>query len=267
MKRRALLALFCGAAGAAEPPRRIISTAPSITEMLYALGLGNQVVGVTTYCNYPPEARDKPRIGTYLRPDLEAVLHQKPDLIVLLEQAAEARQRLAAFRIPILSLRADTLRDIYGSLDAIGRRTGAGEVAGRLVAALRAEMAGVAARVSGRPRRRVMFVVGRTPASTRDVVVVGGGGTFLSELVDHAGGENVFRDSRVAYPKVSREDILARRPEVIIDAGDAAGVELWKQVLPARAYVVDPDTFSIPGPRVGQVARQLARLIHPEAGL
>ena len=263
---------------AAGTPERIISTAPSITEMLYDLGLGNRVVAVTMYCHYPPEVRQKPKIGTYLNPDLEAMLAARPDLIVALERATNLKDKLPALGIPVLELKNDTVADILESMTELGRRAGVEARARERVAAIRADLRAIEERAAKRPRRSVMFVVGRTPGTVQDLIVVGGG-AYLSELLEKAGGHNVFADARVTYPKVSREEVLARRPEVILDMGDMADTdvitqahrrsveELWKRAAPwAQVYAVASDVFVVPGPRVAEAARELARRIQPEAG-
>ena len=286
MRKRVCGWLFCAvlAARGAEPPQRIVSTAPSLTEALFALGLGDRVAGVTTYCFYPPEARRKPKIGAYAKTDLETLLRLRPDLVVVMRYYTDLQARLASHRIPLLEVSNETLADIRQGLLAIGRAAGVESQAQERLAALDQELDGVRRRVAGRPRRRVMFVVGRTPETVRDIIVAGGN-NFLNELISIAGGENVFAASAVAYPKVPAEEILARRPEVIIDRGDVIDPEkapprheqavarLWGRwpQLPAvasgRVYPVASDVFVIPGPRVGEAARRLARLLHPEAGL
>jgi iron complex transport system substrate-binding protein len=259
-------------------PQRIISTAPSITEMLYALGLGDRVAAVTLYCHYPPEARRKPKIGSYLNPDLEAMLRARPDLIVTLESAPNVKNKLPALGAPVLALRNETVAHILESIVALGERTGAASAARERVRAIEQDLRGIEERAARLPRRGVMFVVGRTPGTVQDLVVVGGG-SYLNELLERAGGRNAFADTRITYPKVSREEVLARRPEVVIDMGEMAdtdqateaqkrmAVELWKRAAPwARVYAVASDVFVVPGPRVAEAARELGKMIHPEAG-
>jgi iron complex transport system substrate-binding protein len=276
------LFLFCWCARAADPPQRIISTAPSLTEILFALDLGDRVAGVTTYCFYPPEARRKPKIGTYIKPDLETILRLQPDLVVAMRHYTDLKATLAPFRFPVVEVSNETLAGIRDSMLLIGRAAGVEARARTRVAALDKELDDVRRRVAGLPRRRVMFVVGRTPDTVSDLVVVGGD-NFLNELLTIAGGENVFAGAAVSYPKVPAEEVLARRPEVIIDRGEVpdpekvppgheqAVVRLWNRwsQLPAvsthRVYAVISDIYVIPGPRVGEAARALGRLIHPEA--
>ncbi len=263
-------------------PRRIVSTSPSITEMLYALGLGGRVVGVTQYCRYPPEAAQKPKIGDYLRPNLEAILALKPDLVVL--ETTGVRKPLT-LNLPVLAVDDGTLAGIYESIAKIGRAAGVPDRAAALAAKMRSELGAIRARTAKLPRRRTVFIVGRTPARLEDIVVAGRF-AHITELIGIAGGENVFRDSVATYSKISFEELIARDPEVVVDMGemaDTAGVSdaqkravvaLWSARLPALAavkrkavYAVASDIFVVPGPRVVDAARELARMIHPEAGL
>ncbi len=275
------LLLFALTLRAAEPPRRIVSTAPSITEMLYALDLGDRVVGVTTFCHYPPEVRQKPKIGSYTHPNLEAILEMHPDLVVVLKEHGNLREQLRNVGLPLLELQHNTLDGIYQSLSAIGKRAAVEDRAEQRIAQIQQALAEVRSRVSGLPKRSVMFIVGRTPDTIRDLIVVGHS-SFLNELITMAGGRNLFEESLSYYPKIPREEIYARRPEVIIDMGDMSDtdqvteehkrsvVALWAKLpmLPAvkegRVYSVAEDIFVVPGPRVVEAARALLRMIHPE---
>ena len=250
--------------------------------MLYALGLGDRVVGVTTYCHYPPAVREKPKIGNYMNPNFETILAMRPDLVVVLKEHRNLAEKLRRFDLPLLALQHNDLEGIYRSLESLGEAAGVAERAAERVAALQAELAAIRRRSSVLPRRGVMFVIGRTPATVEDLVVVGRG-SFLNELIAIAGGRNIFESALTHYPRIPREEIYARGPEVIIDMGDMgntddvgedhrhAVAELWKQMpgLPAvrsgRVYPVAEDIFVVPGPRVVETARRFLRMIHPEA--
>ena len=163
----------------------------------------------------------------------------------------------------------------------LGERTGAAKMAERRVGAMRARLETVKKQAEGLPRRSVMFIVGRTPATVEDLMAVGSN-SFMNELIDIAGGRNVFEDAVAYYPRIPREEVYARRPQVIIDMGDMGDtdgvterhrreiVELWKQLpnLPAvktgRVYAVADDIFVVPGPRVVQTAERFFSMIHPE---
>lgn len=264
-------------------PQRIISGAPSITEMLYAIGLGDRVVGVTEFCHYPVEVRDKPKIGSYLRPSIETILAMKPDLAVILEEHGELQERLRRVGVETLAVSHNDLAGIYASLHAIGERTGASVAARQKVAETQAALEAIEQRAAGLPRRSTMFVVGRSPGTVRDLFCAGSG-SFLDDLITIAGGDNIFGEAGQHYPRIPREEILARRPEVVIDMGDMSDTDnvteahrlsvgrLWKQAFPdlpavrhGRVYPVAKDIFVVPGPRVVEAAQTLFRMIHPEA--
>ncbi len=278
----AMLVLAAACAWGAEP-RRIISAAPSITEMLYALELGDRVVGVTEFCHYPPEVREKLKIGSYTRPSIETILTMRPDLVVALEEHGELVASLERVGLNVLTVRHNDLAGIYRSLRAIGDRTGRSAVARRKVAEMRAALAEVRRRSAGLPKRKTMFVVGRSPGTIRDLVCVGRG-SFLNELIEAAGGENLFKATLSFYPSIPREEVVAGRPEVIIDMGDMSDTDrvseaqrlsvakMWAERLPdlpavrsGRVYAVAEDLFVVPGPRVVDVARRFFEMIHPEA--
>ena len=283
MTLRLLAAGFMLSGALCAQVERIVSAAPSITEMLYALELGDRVVGVTEFCHYPPEVRNKPQIGSYLRPSIETILTLRPDLVVVLHEHADLRTRLERVGLNVLSVQHNDLEGIYASLRAIGERTGAQAVAERRVASMIRDLAAIAARANGLPRRKSMFVVGRSPGVVRDLICVGKG-SFLNELIALAGGENIFQGTTSFYPSIPREEILARRPEVIIDMGDMSDTDevteehrrsvggLWAREFPdlpavvsKRVYPVAEDLFVVPGPRVVEAAEKLLRMIHPEA--
>jgi len=280
-----LLALWVAPAGAAaNAPTRIVSTAPSLTEILFALGLGERVVGVTTYCNYPEEARRVPRIGTYIQPNLETIVSLRPDLVVIESNPIRLRERLEGLGLRVMELDQRTVSDIFRAIERLGQASGVAEQARALEARIRAEFEEVERRVTGRPRRRTAFIVGRTPGALEGLIAVGSA-SYLNELIRLAGGENIFGAVAAPYPRVSLEEILARDPQVIIDMGEmgrASGlseaearrvVELWNRygsitaVRERRVHAVTADLYVVPGPRMGQAARELARMLHPEAGL
>jgi len=265
----------------AAEPRRIVSTSPSVTEILYALGLGDRVVGVTTYCHYPPEAARKPKIGDYLHPNLEIVVSLRPDLVIAESSGIRRAERLPSLKLNVLEIDDGTVSGIYESIRRIGAAAGVPAQAEALDASIRAGLDDVRERTARLPRRRVVFVVGRTPGRIEGLVVAGKG-SYLDETMRLAGGVNAFGDTIAPYSKVSLEDFLARDPEVIVDMGEMtqtagvtaeqkrAVVALWNQqgsltaVKQHRVYAVASDIFVVPGPRVTEAAREFAKMFHPE---
>jgi iron complex transport system substrate-binding protein len=263
-------------------PRRIVSTAPSITEMLYALGLGDRVVGVTTFCHYPPEAAKKPKIGTYLRPDVETILALRPDVVIAEKTMIRGPVSLPSLKLNVVELDDSSVQGIYDSIREIGRLAGVSNRAEVLCASIRDELQRIRRRTAELPRRKVLFVVGRTPGKIEDLIAAGSS-SYLNEVLALAGGENLLHDAAIPYAKISVEEVLARNPDVIIDIGEMADtvgvtekqkravVRLWsrypslKAVQQRRVFAIASDIFVVPGPRVVDAARECARLIHPEA--
>lgn len=270
--------LLVSAAWAGEPPKRVISAAPSITEMLFAIGAGERVVGVTDYCRWPSDVAEIPKIGTYVTPNVELILSLEPDLAVVLPEHGDLAARLERLGIPVLALSHNNLAGIYASMRGMGKRLALEHSAETAVADLRRRLAAVRAKTADLDPRGVMFVVGRTPGTLEGIVAVGKG-SFLNELITAAGGRNVFADAPQHYPTVNHETIYARAPEVIIDFGDMANEDRasrersrhdWDELatLPAvkaeRVNMVWEGLFVVPGPRVADAAERMLDMIHPE---
>ncbi|MDY7093476.1 MAG: helical backbone metal receptor [Acidobacteriota bacterium] len=262
------------ASGLEEGPRRIVTLAPSITEIAFALGLEERIVGVGSFANYPPEARAKPRLGGLTDPNLELLVALDPQLAILLPSEDDVAGPLRRLGIEVMTVESETLEDLEQSILAIARRCGV-EPAGRaLIEELRKELA---------PRSvgdgvRVMITIGRQPGAPAEVLVAGPG-TFLDELLRRLGAVNVFADAGLRYPIVGLEEILRRDPEVIVElqsasleAAEAERVEDaltadWDRVagLPAarsgRVELIAGDFTLIPGPRVPKLYRRLAQAL------
>jgi iron complex transport system substrate-binding protein len=281
LRRLVILALLLGGLLPAAPVNRIVSTAPSITEMLYALGLGSRVVGDTTFCTYPVEARNKPKVGTFLQPDYERILSLRPDLVLVIKNPIGVTQKLRSLGLHAEELNQDKVGDILASIERIGVLTGKQAEAGRLTASLRAQLNDVRQAAAARPRRGALFLVGRS-SGTLQGMVGAGPGTFIDELMQMAGASNALAGSLMQYPNVSLEQILTRDPEVILDMGDFAHAQgrpgqpeaqilaLWaaypklRAVRDHRVKVISTDVLVRPGPRMAEAAHILLNLVHPE---
>jgi iron complex transport system substrate-binding protein len=279
---RLLIAVFvlCGSAIAA-PPQRIISTAPGITEILFALGLGDRLVGATEYCVYPAQARKIPRTGSWMSPNMEAILKARPDLVIVQRTAIHDSQKFKAMKLRTQEVQLLTVQDIFNTIRAIGEVAGVRPAATQLADKLQGELQQVKSKVAHLRRVPAMFIVGRSPGALEGMIAVGKR-SYQSEVLELAGGTNIFADSPAPYPKVLHEEILSRNPEVIIDMGehaDAAAlsdkqirmeIALWrrfpnvKAVKNNRVYPISSGIYVVPGPRVADLARQFARMLHPE---
>jgi iron complex transport system substrate-binding protein len=277
---RLLSALLLPAILLAEPAR-IVSTAPSITETLFALGLGSRVVGVSQYCHYPPEAAKLPRVGTYLKPNAEVIARLRPDLVLVLKLPNNIDEQLQTLRLKVVEIDTGDLDRNLESMREIGQAAGVPERAEDLVARIRSDLD--ALKSGGRGwQRRVLFVVGRNPGRLEGIVAVGRG-SYLNELIAIAGGTNVLGDRSIPYARISLETVVRLNPDVIIDMGEMADttgvtearkqavVQLWRSqpsleaVRAGRVFAVASDIYVVPGPRMVEAARQIARLIHTEA--
>jgi iron complex transport system substrate-binding protein len=273
-----LLCATAISASATQGPKRIISLIPAVTEMLFAIGAGPQVVGVSSFDDYPAEVRNLERVGALLDPDLEKILALKPDLVVVYTTQTDLRRQLERARVGTYSYQHAGLADITTTIRDLGARTGHTEEAGGVATAIEQRMRDLRRRTVGRPRPRTLLVIGREPLATRGVFASGGVG-FLHDVLTAAGGDNIFADVKRQSVQASSELILARRPEVIIElrAGEILEehrrkeIESWQRLaaLPAvqsgRVYfITDPRTV-VPGPRVAKGAEIIARALHPEA--
>ncbi|MDQ6886995.1 MAG: cobalamin-binding protein [Gemmatimonadota bacterium] len=252
----------------AASPRRIVSLNPATTEMLFALGAGARVVGRTHWDSYPESARAVPDLGDGLRPNVEAVLAARPDLVILYASADNraAEQRLRAAGVRTLSLRIDRLEDFVRAMEVLGNATGTADRAGVVVDSVQASLERVARATAALPRVRVFWHVWDNPVFTI------GGGSYLTQLVDIAGGRNVYGELAAASPQVTLEDVVRRDPDVIL-AGPAGARSLrrspaWHAVAAVSSghiLVVDTTLVGRPSVRLGEAARSLAALLHPGA--
>ena len=254
-------------------PKRVISFAPSITETLFALGMGDRVVGVTRYCNYPPKAKGLPKIGDYLNPNYEMVLKLKPDLVLLLKQHSSLSEFLTRNRISSRVIENENVDEILQSFIVIGEMCGKTKQADSLVASIKAEMSGVSAPPY---RPKILFCIGRdNPGSGRiSKVYLAGPKSFYSQLMRDAGGQNAYADSIFAYPTFSAEGVIRLAPDIIIDVmASVSGVQQekarddWKElaIVPAVAnglvFCPSGDFMSIPGPRIGLILCEMKKAV------
>jgi iron complex transport system substrate-binding protein len=266
-----LLAVNLWGAGA----QRIVSTAPHITETLFAMGLGPRVVGVTVYCKYPEEARKLPKIGTLLQPDVEAIVALRPDLVVVTDRHAHLAEQLARLHIASVEMQSRNLDAIYSGARAIGQAAGSMDDAERMINGMQSQLQAIAKRTASAPKPTVAFIVGHT-AGRLEGLVAGAGSSYFSDLLRYAGGINVFADALAPYPKISLEEIFSRDPDVIMElSGDTRAKQeevfaLWqtkpslKAVRAGRVYALESSPFLVPGPRAVEAVKQILRVLHPE---
>ena len=255
-----------------KTPLRIVSLAPSITETLFAIGLGTRVVGVTQFCDYPPEAQSKPQVG-YTHPNLEAIVALEPDLILAPRELlrVDILGKLEQLHIPTYVLDATTVASILARIQTLGRILEASAAADDVVHRMQKHIGEIKARTARLSRPRVLYVLNSEPLITI------GPGSYLQEAIEIAGGSNVAARARVAYPRLSMEAVLQEDPEVILfPTGRAEGIaegeeERWQRWSTLSAIRlkqlrrVPNELLNRPGPRIVQGIEALARAIHPDA--
>jgi len=260
----------------AAVPSRIVSLAPSNTEILFAVGAGSQVVGVTKYCNYPAEAQSREQIGGFSAKTIsvEKIVALKPDVVVAGDESQQpVIDALVQLNIPVIALKAGTFADVYRNIALVGQVTGHDEQARAVVAGMRQRVDAVAAKVAGIPqveRPTVFWEVFDEPLMTA------GPSTFIGQMIDLAGGVNVFADITEEYPKISAEEVVRRNPAVIMGPdshGDKLTPELiaqrpgWEGIAAAQAgriVLIDGDIASRPGPRLPEALEAIAAGLHPD---
>ena len=255
-----------------EHPVRIISLSPGITETLFLLGLGDRVVGVTDSCEYPPEAKLKPSVGSTLNPSIEKILTLKPDLVLGSPQAnrRETADQLARLGIPLYGVTAQTVDGTLASIADLGRAVSREAEAAEVVRQLQARIDAVSRKIAGRKAPRVLFVVWYRPLMTA------GPQTFLSDVIRRAGGEPMGAGLSGEWPKLSVEEALRLQPDVILfpqtqafapnlsEFRTLAGWKDMRAVKEGRVYFVS-DTIVRVSPRLVDALEDVARHLHPDA--
>jgi iron complex transport system substrate-binding protein len=260
----------------ADRPRRIICVVPAVTEMLFAIGAGPQVVGVSSFERFPPEATTLPTVGALLDPDTERIFSLRPDLVVVYGSQTDLRAQLARAGIPVFVYSHAGLADVTVTLREIGARVGHADRAGRLAAEIERRIATIRARTAPQSRPRTLIVFGREALALRGIYASGGIG-FVHDIVTAAGGANVFEDVKRQAVQATTEQILSRRPEVILELRAAAlspemlkrETAVWRTLSAVPAVsagrvhiIVDPRTV-VPGPRVAEAIELIADILNP----
>jgi iron complex transport system substrate-binding protein len=261
-------------------PQRIVSLAPSLTETLFALGLGDRVVGVTRYCAFPPEVLPVPKVGGHLDPNFEAIVSLEPDLVVVIPSSNESRLRLESFGIRVLEVDQHDVESVLESVSAVAEACGVPERGTALRVELESRLAKVVAAVAAAPRPRAVVVVGHQvgEGAVRSVWAAGRD-TFYDGVLQIAGGVNAVSGGLARYPELSREGLSALDPDVVLDViGGVEDRDLdleavrqgWMRLTELRAVrenrvnVLEGDQMVVPGPRLPEMVEAMALALHPE---
>lgn len=255
----------------AKPPARIVSLAPSITEMLFAMEAGDQLVGVTDFCDYPPEALKKSKVG-YSNPNLESLVALQPDLVVAPNDflKADVILKLEQLKIPVFILADKNVEDIFVHIQTLGRIVGRSPKADAVAMELRQQVTAIKQRIQDRTPVRMLYVLNSQP------LITVGPGSFIDQLIGIAGGANIAAKSATPYPRLSMEAVLQEDPEVLVfPVGKAEGIseseqQAWRQwstmtaVKRGRLHQISADWLNRPGPRITKGLESLASILHPD---
>jgi iron complex transport system substrate-binding protein len=264
-------------AAAQTLPRRIVSLVPNVTEILFAIGAGPQVVAVSNYDVEPPEVRSLPTVGALLDPDTEKIISLRPDLVITYGSQSDLQSQLKSANIPFFDYRHGGLEHIFATMRTLGARTGHVAEAEKAAQNLQAAIDVVKKRVAGKSRPKTLLVFGREPGSLRNIYASAGRG-FLHDMLVAAGGEDVLADIDRESAQINTEMILTRAPDVILELNSANRLndaDLQKVIAPwmtlssvpavknKRVMLVMGSGVTVPGPRVADGIEKMARALHP----
>lgn len=262
----------------APPPQRIISLSPGVTEILFAIGAGDRIVGVTDFCNYPEEAKSLTKVGGLLNPSYETIITLQPDLIIHQPNKHKIKNFVEKLGIPNLPISMLSLPDIYSAIKTIGIATHKENAADRLIQSMREKINFHRERLANVSQKSVLLVLGISNDTMRELYGVGPK-TFLGEMLALAGGKNILSNTEAQYPKVSKEFIIHESPEIIIEIGrkdiltEESSVKRrkgWQKFSTIRAvknqniHMIGADYILIPGPRLVNILEHFVKAIHPE---
>jgi iron complex transport system substrate-binding protein len=269
--------LVVAAMAAQDQPKRIISLVPNVTEILFAIGAGPQVVAVSNYDVEPPEVRSLPTVGALVDPDTEKIISLRPDLVITYGSQTDLQEQLKRASIPFFDYRHGGLDHIMVTMRVLGARTGHVDQAEKVARGLEEAINAARTRVAGKPRPRTLLVFGREPGSLRNIYASAGRG-FLHDMLVVAGGDDVLNDIDRESALVSTEMILARKPDVILELNAAtrlneadlkAVVDPWMTLsaVPAvrnkRVIILNGPGLTVPGPRVIEGIEKMSKSLHP----
>jgi iron complex transport system substrate-binding protein len=265
--------------GVPDRPLRLVSLAPSLTETVYALGRGDWLVGVTEFCDYPAEARTKPKVGGTTAPSLERIVSLAPDLVLTTADGNSRKtlEQLDQLGIPTFALKPDSYEHVIGSIALLGRVLRAEPLAGQVVRGIQERVLKVQTAVTGLSRPRVLYLIWTDP------LIAAGPTTYINDLLGLAGGRNIVQEHTIPYPRIDWEQVIGGAPDVILVADHrvdpdfvasvaAATPREWQvwQAVPAirtgRVVPIPGNTVLRPGPRVGEGLTKLTQAIHRDPG-
>lgn len=253
-----------------KKPERIVSLAPSHTEILFSLGLGDKIVGVTSFCDYPEEAKEKDKIGDYEGINIEKVIELEPDLVVQYGKGDEGiNNKIKEAGIPIVSFEPESIDEVIDTINKIGKITGKEEEAKNITEDMKSKKDAIVDKVKDADTVKVFYEVWHDP------LTAAGPGSFMDELINLAGGENIAKDAEGEYPNFDQEQLIERNPDIYLAAKDTEdktvesiktrpGYEAINAIRNDKVYLLEPNIVSRPGPRIVEALELVAKTLHPD---
>ncbi|HHV26425.1 MAG TPA: cobalamin-binding protein [Tissierellia bacterium] len=253
-----------------KEPERIVSLAPSHTEILFSLGLEDKIVGVTSFCDYPEEAKEKDKIGDYEGINIEKVIELEPDLVVQYGKGdKEINNKIKEAGIPIVSYEPESVDGVIDTINEIGKITGKEEKAKKITDDMKAKKDEIVDKVKDEKSVKVFYEIWHEP------LTAAGPGSFMDELIKLSGGENIAKDAEGEYPNFDQEQLIERNPDVYLAAEDPEktvesiktrpGYETINAVKNDKVYLLEPNIVSRPGPRIVEALELVAKALHPDS--
>lgn len=252
-----------------KEPKRIVSLAPSHTEILYSLGLGDKIVGVTSFCDYPEEAKEKDKIGNFEGVNIEKIIELEPDLVVQYGKGnKEVNNKIKEAGISIVSYEPESIDEVIDTINEIGKITGKEDEAKKVTEDMKSKKEEVLNKVKNVEKVKVFYEIWHDPLSAA------GPGSFMDELINLSGGENIAKDAKGGYSEFNEEELIERNPDVYLAAEDPektvesiksrAGYDAMNAVKNNRVYLLEPNIVSRPGPRIVEALELVAKTLHPD---
>ncbi|MGI5901614.1 MAG: ABC transporter substrate-binding protein [Desulfitobacteriia bacterium] len=252
-----------------SPPEKIVSLSPALTEILFAIGLDQEIIGVSEYCNYPAAAKNKPTMGDFSTPNVELVTSKDPDMVFVAAGVQEdVIEKFESLGITVVVLDADTIEQVIDNIELAGILTGKEKEAARVAEDMRKRLEAITAKVQNLEKPKVFFEVWDDP------LMSAGSQSFIHDIIVTAGGENIAGKNTERYYNYSVETLLEENPDIYLinshshtpsDIKKRNGYQVLQAVKNDKIFVIDDDLISRPGPRVIEGLEQLARYFHPQA--
>ncbi|MBN2246532.1 MAG: ABC transporter substrate-binding protein [Candidatus Aminicenantes bacterium] len=257
-------------------PTRLVTASPGITEIVYALGKGDHIIGVSNFTIFPPAAKNKPKIGGLFNPNLEILTALQPELVITQGKHESLAQFCRNQEIDFLSVNMDSLEDVFSAIYIIGSKLDREANADHLVSQLKRELDEIREKTGRLTPKKVFITLGHTPGDLTGLMTTTSG-TFLNEIIEIAGGKNIFANLEGLYPHISKEALLMRQPDIIIEIfpegfsvknkkmlkKDWQRLDILTAVKTGNIHYLTDDYLLIPGMRIPMAAIKMAQIIHP----